>query len=158
MTEAPKVEETLDPNGYEYVAVNNGTLSGPYRYVKKGQTVKSRKPIKASWLVLKKDMKPEKGDLPLMSNMKVLQRDGVKVTDPNDPTARKPAMATIKDDGHDRAMAGIKYKEGFEDGAKAAQQGMAALSPTPPAPQGQSGGEGTKTLTLKQGTGDKDVL
>lgn len=123
----------------EYVAVQNGTLSSPFRYVRKGERVhiSSVEPLKSKWLVLAEGHVERKGDLPIMSNLKVRQV--------RDPAPSKPQFQSTQDKDYIRNMADIKRKEALEDAAKQ------AAHPTPPA---KPGGEGEEA----KGSGAQEVI
>ncbi len=117
---------------FEYVATSNGTLSNPYRHVKKGQTVSSPVALKGSWLVPKSEHKPEK-DLPIMGGLKH-HKKGRDALHPFN--VAKP----ISDPHYDNAIAAIKKMEDIQDGK------VPAAQPTAPAP------------APDYGSGDQDVL
>lgn len=132
------------PTKRTYVATQNGTLSSPFRYVRKGERIQitsASHPIKSKWLVPEEDHKERPGNLPIMSNL--------KTRDMRHEPAQKPKMVTPADKDYERVMGDIKRKEALEDA-----QRKAALSPTPPAPQGQPGGEGD----APKGTGAQEVI
>lgn len=128
-----------------YRATADGTLSNPYRHVRKGDLVVLKEPIKASWLEptdpAEKKSEPEKrAETPLLGPRK------------------------INDEGYDKSMAPILAREKIEDElARKKQAALTALGAADPGPDALAAlAKLAETVQEPQaggaGTGNQDVI
>lgn len=90
---------------YRYRAVKDGTLSSPYRFIRKGEIVTSDDPINASWLVDAKKAVLDEAR-PVFGGMKHAQVKAGIIPPPDKPrnTGRHP----IADPHFERSLADAK--------------------------------------------------
>lgn len=134
-----------------YKAIKAGTLSDPYRYVHKGETVESKKPINCKWLVPVDKYRDV--ELPLTATMVAQQADISK----RPPAA--PHLPPVVDPSYDRALKSILAKEAIENNL---------ANPDNKESDSVNGGEPSNESSLPAttepdeektgGTGDQEVL